>query len=171
RHFGATDPSLKDKLDAVFNAINESYATLVSSRRKTARPGPFTFASEKKMTSASFPERGQVFKQGIEEFKKGDFQKAADLFKSNVDSEPGNAKYWSYLSLALTRLGGRALEAENAMLEAARLEPGCADHYANLGLIYSREGLTRKARESFEKALRIEPGNMKAQKGIEKLRG
>jgi tetratricopeptide (TPR) repeat protein len=171
RHFGAADPSLKDKLDAVFNAINQAYASMAESLGKRSKSGLFRPAAERKTSHAYFPERGQIFKQGIDEFKKGNFQRAADLFSSNVDSEPGNAKYWSYLSLALTKLQGRAADAAKAMLEAAKLEPDCADHYANLGLIYSREGIIKKAREAFDKALKIDPGNPKARKGLEKIRG
>ncbi len=42
---------------------------------------------------------------------------AADLLSSAVDSEPGNAKYRSYLALALTKLPNRAADAENALLQ------------------------------------------------------
>ena len=73
--------------------------------------------------------------------------------------------------MALTKLPGKTGDAEKAMLKAAKLEPQCADHYSNLGLIYSIQGMMKKARESFDKALKIDPGNMKAKKGIEKLRG
>ena len=171
RSFSAADPSLKDKLDAVFNAINQAYATMIESMGKRSHSGLFPPAAEKKRPQAPVPDKGQIFKQGINEFKKGNFQKAADLFRANIDSEPGNAKYWSYLSLALTKLPGRTGDAEKAMLKAAKLEPQCADHYSNLGLIYSIQGMMKKARESFDKALKIDPGNMKAKKGIEKLRG
>jgi Flp pilus assembly protein TadD len=107
----------------------------------------------------------------IEEFKKGNFRNAADLLSSTINSEPGNAKYWSYLALALTKLPNRTKDAENALLKAIKLEPDCADHYANLGLVYGKEGLIKKARETLEKALKLDSNNIKAKKGIANLKG
>ena len=55
--------------------------------------------------------------------------------------------------------------------KAIKLEPENADHYANLGLVYGKEGLIKKARETFEKALKLDRKNIKAKKGIENLKG
>ena len=169
RYFSAADPSLKDKLDAVFDAVNQAYATLSESMEKKA-PSALPVA-EKKMSTASMPDPDKLFRQGIEEFKKGNFPGAVDLFRATVDSGSENAKYWSYLALALTKLPNRTKDAENALIEAVKLEPDCADHYANLGLVYGKEGLINKARETFEKALKLDRNNIKAKKGIENLRG
>ena len=168
RYFSVADPSLKDKLTAVFDAINQAYAILSESVKK-AEPAVVPFA-EKKGPLSPEPDTGKIFKQGIEEFKKGNFHNAVELLSSTVDSEPGNAKYRSYLALALTKLPNRAADAENALLHAIKLEPENADHYANLGFIYGKEGLINKARETFEKALKLDRNNIKAKKGIENLR-
>jgi tetratricopeptide (TPR) repeat protein len=169
RYFSVADPSVKDKLTAVFDAINQAYAILSESVKK-AKPAVVPFAEKKKSLSPK-PDTGNIFKQGIEEFKKGNFLKAVDLLSLTVDSEPGNAKYWSYLALALTKLPNRTKDAEKALIEAIKVEPDCADHYANLGLVYGKEGLINKARETFEKALKLDRKNIKAKKGIENLRG
>jgi tetratricopeptide (TPR) repeat protein len=169
RYFSVADPSVKDKLTAVFDAINQAYAILSESAKK-AKPAVAPVA-EKKESLPSKPDTGKIFKQGIEELKKGNFNNAVDLLSSAVDLEPGNAKYRSYLALALTKLPNRTRDAENALIEAIRLEPDCADHYANLGLVYGREGLINKARETFEKALKLDRENIKAKKGIENLGG
>jgi curved DNA-binding protein CbpA len=168
RYFSIADPSVKDKLNAVFDAINQAYAILSESMKK-ARPAVAPFA-KKEESPPPKPDAGKIFKHGIEEFKKGNFSNAVDLLSKTVDSDPHNAKYRSYLALALTKLPNRTRDAENALLEAIKLEPVCGDHYANLGLIYGKEGLTKKAREAFEKALRLDRGNIKAKKGIENLR-
>lgn len=169
RYFSVADPSVKDKLTTVFDAINQAYAILSESVKK-AEPAVVPSA-EKKESPPPKPDTGKIFKQGIEEFKKGNFSNAVDLLNSIVDAEPGNAKYRSYLALALTKLPNRTKDAENALLEAIKLEPDCADHYANLGLIYGKEGLINKARETFEKALKLDRKNIKAKKGIENLKG
>jgi Tfp pilus assembly protein PilF len=52
-----------------------------------------------------------------------------------------------------------------------RLEPSNADHYTNLGMIYIRQDKKKKAHDQFKKTLTIDPNNVKAKKGIEKLKG
>ena len=54
------------------------------------------------------------------------------------------------------------------MLEAIKLEPKNADHQANLGLLYQKSGIRDKAKEAFEAALRLDPKNVKALKGLGK---
>jgi Flp pilus assembly protein TadD len=110
------------------------------------------------------------FKNGIEGFKKGDFPAAAVSFSSAASMDPRNAKYWSYLALSLTKLSDRIQDAESALLKAAALEPNNADHYANLGMICVMKGNSKAARERFQKAMSLDPGNTKAAKGLEKLK-
>jgi Flp pilus assembly protein TadD len=65
----------------------------------------------------------------------------------------------------------RLKDAEEALLEAIKLEPHNADHYANLGLIYFKAGMMKRAQSQFEKALKLDPGNAKAQKGLKQTEG
>jgi Flp pilus assembly protein TadD len=61
----------------------------------------------------------------------------------------------------------RMKDAQDALLEAIKLEPYNAEHFANLGILYLKEGLKKKAELQFEKALKLDPGNAKARKGLE----
>jgi tetratricopeptide (TPR) repeat protein len=134
RYFSAADPSVKDKLTSIFDALTNAYATLAGAKRPA------------------------------------DSVSAAEFFRGATESDPKKPKYWSYLSLSLTKIPHGVKDAENALLEAIRLEPGNADHYANLGLIHLRQGMKEKASERFSKALKLDPGNTKAKKGLEKMR-
>lgn len=109
----------------------------------------------------------EQFKRGIEEFKKGNFWGASELFRLVARKNPDNPKAWSYLSLALTRIPNRMREAEEALMEAMKLEPFNSDHFANLGLLYLKIGLKTRAKQQFEKTLRLDPENTKARKGLE----
>ncbi len=157
RYFSASDPSIKDKLNAIFDALSSAYESL--KEKKSGIP-----------LEKAHPEKSaeEYFARGVEEFKRGDFQKALNLFRSSTQAEPGNARFWSYLSLSCSKVPNMISEAEKASFEAIKLEPQNAEHYANLGLIYLVHGRKKNAREQFEKALEIDPENLKASKGIRK---
>lgn len=161
RNFESADPSLKDKLTAVFDALTNAYAVLKDRAPRKAE-------SEKTLAA---PQGEYYFKNGVDAFKKGLFNEAVDSFRAATRLEPGDAKYWSYLSLSLCRVPEMLKDAENALFEAVRLEPDKADHYANLGLIYLRKGMKKRAEELFEEALNLDPKNAKAIKGLEKTKG
>ena len=170
RHLSASDATLIDKLTAISDAITTAYSTLKDdSRRKeyfSASAGP---AKEKKAARKESDE--EQFKKGVDEFKKGNFEGAVVLFKEAAGINPKKTQYWSYLSLALTKIPHRLKEAEEPLLEAIKLEPLNGEHYANLGLLYHKTGLTKRAAGQFEKALKFDPGNIKAQKGLKQIRG
>ncbi len=170
RHLSASDATLIDKLTAISDAITTAYSTLKDdSRRKeyfSSSAGP---AKEKKAARKASDE--EQFKKGVDEFKKNNFEAAVVLFKEAAGINPKKTQYWSYLSLALTKIPHRLKEAEEPLLEAIKLEPLNGEHYANLGLLYLKTGLTKRAAGQFEKALKFDPGNIKAQKGLKQIRG
>jgi Domain of unknown function (DUF4388)/DnaJ domain/Tetratricopeptide repeat len=159
RYFTITDESVKSKLAVIFDGITRAYESLKEGLEGNYRPvsatneGPDTRAADQ-------------FNSGVEEFKKGNFWGAIERFKWAARLTPGNGRYWSYLSLAYSRVEGRLKDAEQALVEAIRLEPFNADYHANLGLIYLKAGAKKRAGHSFEEALKIDPGNEKAKKGI-----
>jgi len=161
RSFGASDPLLKDKLTSIFDALTDAFNDLQTGAG----------AAEQQPSGRNSAGADELFRRGVEEFKKGNFKEAGDSFKSASDIEPLNAKYWSYLALSLTKVPERLKEAQNALWQAIKLEPNNADHYANLGMIYVKQGMKKPALEQFQRALVITPGNIKAKKALEKLRG
>ncbi len=113
----------------------------------------------------------EQFKRGVEEFKNGNYWGAAELFRLVARNFPKKPKAWSYLSLSLSKIPNRLKEAEEALLQAIKLEPFSGEHYANLGHLYLKAGLGKKAQHQFEKALRLDPENAKARKGLEQIQG
>ncbi len=112
---------------------------------------------------------GELFKLGVEEFKKGNFRGAADSFREAVKVNEKNARCWSYLSLAYIKMDNRLKNAEEAMFQAIELEPLNPDHHANLGHMYLKSGMKEKAQLQFEKTLTIDPDNAKAKKGLQQI--
>jgi tetratricopeptide (TPR) repeat protein len=170
RYFNSTDPSVKIKLTTIFDAITKAYKILKDDRKRDEY-----FASllgPKQNEGALNAERAaEQFREGIADFKKGDFWSAIDKFKWATKMEPKNANYWSYLSLAYSKVSGRVKEAEEALQTALKIEPFNAEFHSNLGLVYIKAGLKKRAHAAFLKALKIDPKNEKARKGLDSTKG
>jgi Flp pilus assembly protein TadD len=170
RYFSSTDSSIKMKLTSIFDALTKAYDGLKSEGK----------SSEEYFRSARGANRGEdaegqskaveLYRDGIAEFKKGNFWGAIDKFKGATNVAPQKAAYWSYLSLAYSKVPGRVKDAEEALLAALKLEPFSAELHSNLGLIYMKAGLKKRAHSVFQKAVTIDPGNEKAQKGLEQTK-
>ena len=59
----------------------------------------------------------ELFKKGVDEFKKGKFEDAVALFRQAVDIDSEKPQYWSYLSLSLSKVPHKMKEAEEALLD------------------------------------------------------
>ncbi len=169
RYFSSADPSIKDKLTSIFDAITRAYSMLKDESKRKKDVIPPGKVQEEVVSNAQKAE--EQFKRGIEEFKKGNFWGAVDSLKWAIKLEPKRAKYWSYLSLSYTKIPNRLKDAEEALLEAIKFDPYNAEHYVNLGLIYIKAGMKKRAYNQFEKALKFDPENVKAKKGLDQTKG
>lgn len=166
RYFAVTDDSVKAKLTEIFDAITKAYESLKDEKTREEYLRTAVSARQEAESSGEMKAEEQ-FKRGVEEFKKGNFRGAVENFKWATKLTPKSAQYWSYLSLALSKMPGKLKDSEEALLVAVKLEPFNSDHYANLGLVYMKAGVRKRARSNFEKALKIDPSNEKAKKGLE----
>jgi tetratricopeptide (TPR) repeat protein len=168
RYFTIRDDSVRTKLTSIFDAITNAYNVLREEKGhheysgSAGVPGPGEDVKDAKAE--------ELFKSGIDEFKKKNFQGAVENFTQAAELVPDNAIYWNYLSLACSRIPGKIRESEDALSTAIKIEPMNADFHANMGLIYSKAGLKEKARAQFEKALGIDPSNTKAKKGLKQTK-
>jgi len=164
RHFDSNDPGLKDKLPAIFEAITRAYTLL---KDDVARREYFESGKIRKEEVPPTQNAEIMFKRGVEEFKSGNFWGAAEAFQWATRLNENNARYWSYLSLAYLKMEKKLKDAEEALVHAIRLEPYNPEHYVNLGHIYLKAGMKKRAQAAFEKALKIDPENTKAKKGLQ----
>lgn len=180
RYFASADLSVKDKLIAIFETIKISYtllkeSSLIPGDSDTLKTANRRDMEEDVVVAEEVQEIKEVdltktaedyFRLGVEEFKKGNYMKAIESFKLSTELDPYKAKYWSHLSLSLTKVPKGIKDAEDALLHSIKLEPDNAEHYANLGQIYLKVGMKKEANNQFVKALEINPENIKAQKGL-----
>ncbi len=166
RVYNARDTELKERTSKIFDALTSAYNTMKDdAKRKEFFDALGKRPKKEEDTDSVLLE--EQFKRGIEEFKKGDFWGASELFRLVTRRNPKNPTAWSYLSLSLSKIPNRIKEAEEALLEAVKLEPYSSEHLANLGLLYLKAGLKKRAQHQFEKSLRLDPANAKAKKGLE----
>lgn len=166
--YGSDDQELKGKVTAIFNSITKAYNLL---KDETKRNEYFRDIGKVARRDEN-PELviiEEQFRRGVAEFKKGNFWGASDLFRWVTAKAPKNPTYWNYLSLALGKIPDRLKESEEALLEAIKLAPFNSEYIANLGHIYLSAGLKKRAERQFESALRLDPENVKAKKGLEAL--
>ncbi len=171
QQFKAGMQQLKGELEELFNSLTEAYNILSDDSRRweydlslaTVMQGKSGTGYKKAKDPAKAKE---AFSKGIASFKAKDLESATVHFKEATRLDASNAGYYSHLALALLQRPKRESEAEEAMLAAIELEPGNADHRANLGLLYQRAGIKDKSKKSFEEALKIDPRNDKALKGL-----
>lgn len=166
RVLASGDTNLRNKITVIFETITQAYSSLKDDKRRMELFSTLEKMPRKKEDTETVLLEEQ-FRRGIEEFKNGNFWGAAELFKWVTKNNAQNPKAWSYLSLALSKMPHRMKDAEDALLESIKLEPYNAEHFANLGILYLKEGLKKKADVQFEKALKLDPGNAKAKKGLE----
>ena len=167
RYFAIRDDSVKAKLTSIFDAITKAYNLLKSDASRTDRDRPAMAAAAKETALEENARAEDQFRQGIEEFKKGNYWGAAENFRWATKLSPASSIYWSYLSLSFSKMPGMLNDAEESLLAAIKLEPRNANFQANLGLIYLKSGMKKRAIGCFEKALRIDPANIKAVKGLQ----
>ena len=169
RHFTSADPDTKTKLTTIFDALTKAYETLKDDTlRKKYYQSLAAPKHSKGIEDSSDAE--EQFKRGVTEYKKKNYWDAIEKFNEAIKLKPDIPQYLSYLSLAYSKVPAKLKEAEEILLQAIKLEPFNADLYTNLGLIYIKGGLKKKAITSFQKALKIDPGHHKAKKGLEQTK-
>ncbi|HXX53523.1 MAG TPA: DUF4388 domain-containing protein [Thermodesulfovibrionales bacterium] len=167
RLLASDDATLKNKITFIFETITRAYDSLKGEKKRREFSNPSENVSRKEEDTETVLLEEQ-FRRGVEEFKNGNFWGAAEIFKWVTKNNPKTPKAWSYLSLALSKMPHRIKDAEEALLESIKLEPYHGEHFANLGILYLKEGDKKKAELQFEKALKLDPENAKAKKGLEK---
>lgn len=107
----------------------------------------------------------ELYTKSIEYLKDDNADPAIDLLIEAVDKNPQFVLAWNALGLAYMSKDGYADDAIDAFTESLTLDPNQADAYANLGIIYSSTRDSALAEEYLNKALTLDPANVRANFG------
>ncbi len=112
-----------------------------------------------------------AYRSGVARLMAGQFADAIESLHKAVHLNPQKPEYHSVLALALSHNTQRSnsktcREAEQHYLEAIKLNPQEPSNHALLGMLYSRLGMARRAEAGYRQALKIDPRNQIALKGL-----
>ncbi|MCD6569806.1 MAG: DnaJ domain-containing protein [Deltaproteobacteria bacterium] len=157
----ADDPEVKRLANEVFTQIQQAYNTVVRIRKD--------MPPEKKEIHKDL-QAEIVFFQASEALKAKDYQKALDLSKLCVKLKPDEKVFMESLIKTMflrwqnTGLGN-SMEIKRTIREAIKMFPTSDNIYVFLGWILKKEG-SQQAIEAFQRALKINPNNIDAQREI-----
>jgi predicted TPR repeat methyltransferase len=95
---------------------------------------------------------------GIEAFRAGQLETAAELIAQAIAANEGMADFHYNLAIVL-KAQGKLPDAAASYERAILLKPDYADAHNNLGNVWKALGRSDKARDSFARALQARPGN------------
>jgi tetratricopeptide (TPR) repeat protein len=165
RYLHITSPAVREKLNSLFVSINEAYREL-SKYSGTNRVGPDPQIRPQESPEDKSRNLAETkYREGKEHLAAGDLDEAMTLLGQAVylcESEPD---YHFFYGVALYRKK-KIKEAEASIRKALHLSPHRAEYIAELGYIYLKLGFRARARNAFEKALKLDPSNSRASDGL-----
>ena len=125
---------------------------------------------EKKQKSVKENVAGTKVKQANEFLEQGDYQRAVDYYREAVAEDPGNARTYYDLALALDRLGQIAEERE-ALKKAIELDSKLARAHNQLGFLSMQAGQELEAEKELRAAVTLDPDYAEAENNLGVLCG
>ena len=165
RFLNMNSESLKEKLNVVFAYINEAYRELSRSAgtghaRTAPQPEAAPETDKKKLARMKYKE-GRSILEGE------DSEAAMTLFGQAVYLDSSVPEYHYYYGIALLK-NRKIKDAEASIRRAISLSPENAQYMSELGHIYLKLGFRTRARNTFEKALKLDPLHHHAADGLKK---
>ncbi len=97
--------------------------------------------------------------RGIRAYKEGKYPEAADYFERATQSGPENPKAWHHLALTCSKEARWLPKAQVAIAQACELRPTHVPYLKLAGKIFTKSGMTARAKQYYNQALR-EVGGM-----------
>lgn len=98
----------------------------------------------------------EYYEKGMDDYERGDFEKAIRKFKEVTEKEPKNSRAYYMLGLSHEALG----QLDKAIVEyekTVKLNPKKPEPHYNLAIVYKARGKTNEAISQLEKAVKLYP--------------
>jgi tetratricopeptide (TPR) repeat protein len=179
---------LKRELGMIENRLLEAYLHLQSEAIEKLTPrhregsdpaAAFDFEKRKELVKSEAQESAEeqhkqaerYFLKAKDYFREGDFFNCIQFCKLAVKFNPNEAPFFSLMADALLKNPDHRWQrlAEESYRKAVEIDPWNADYLVSLGQLYKQQGLLRRARRHFEKALEILPRHVRAREELDAL--
>jgi tetratricopeptide (TPR) repeat protein len=180
KHIDNALSDMKEKLEIIFMSITEAYDVLTSEDKREAYDLSLVSGLKKQYPSDEIKTQQEdnkkrsalsQFNEGLKHYRGQNFWGAEEAFRWAVRLAPTNAEYLFHHGLALAHMPRRLHDAEEAFQKAIKMEPSKIEYYLELGNLYSRNGLKRKAQSVFQDALQRNPNSEKVKHAIKSING
>jgi hypothetical protein len=177
QHFSPAMSELEEKLNALKNAFDEAYETLIDKNKRERYNLDLSSGVKKHINlegaqmarPASKKTAEDYFEEGMKLYNEGDYWSAEESFQGAVGLDPRGAQYLFYRGLALSHMPRRGREAEEFFVRAAELAPANVGYNLELGNFYAKYGLKAKALSVYRDALKYDPKSEKIKEAIKKV--
>ena len=172
---GTYPPIVRDSVMAINRRIDEAAGILTDPGRRTAydkllqqRAARGGDDLQKRLMQRAIAE--QNYQKARELSAAGDYYGAIVLLKPAVEFVPDHADAWLLLGSCQERNPKWRRDAAESYQRALSLDPNKVDALIALGDLYKLEGLTSRAQNCYEDALKIAPENQQARSRLDALK-
>ena len=167
RYLHVRSDALKEKLNVIFAYISEAYRELLKNAGKGTLQSGKTVHKEASVLHGNKDLARARYAEGRDCLAGGNDSVAMTLLGQAVYLDGSVPDYHYYYGIALMK-NDKMREAEASIRKALNLSPEKASYMTELGYIYLKLGFKLRAKNIFDKALKIEPSLTRAAEGIRK---
>jgi curved DNA-binding protein CbpA len=162
---------LHSRIQTAFAKVSQAYDILKDPKLRGAYKKRMSSASMQPSQQGSDKERmaEEKYKQAIAAIKENDYEKALPLLGQIVRLVPTQARYHALYGQALAKNQQTRRQAENAFLDAIKLDERNAIYRVMLAEFYKDMKLNKRALSEAQRALSIDPNNKDAQRLLDSL--
>lgn len=171
-------PNFRARVERLFTYVTAAYTTLGDHDARAVYDGT-RLKQESKVEStlqgraAADADKEKMaallFRAGLASLKNREVEKAVQQLQECVWLQPDNARYHHFLGVAKSEIAAQRKAAEQHFLKAISLEKMSPDTYVQLGKLYLRVNLHKRAEAQFVEALRWDAENAEALKLLASL--
>jgi tetratricopeptide (TPR) repeat protein len=174
----AYSSGFRDQVEKLFTYITGAYTTLIDpvarasydeTRLKKESQVEATLQGRAAADADKDKMAETIFRAGRLSLMNKEFEKAVSQFKECVWLCPDTARYHHFLGVAQSEIVPLRKEAEQHLLKAIALESTRTDSYVELGRLYIKVNLKKRAETQLCEALHWDPHNPEALKLLQEL--